>query len=179
MHPLIQMLTGGDRRSIGQSEKVVAAVLADPALFPIVFDGMLADDPLVRMRCADAVEKITEQHPEWLRPHKKALLRRVAKIEQQEVRWHAAQLFPRLPLTKAERRAVVKILDTYLTDKSGIVRTFAMQALADLAVQDDELRAPALAQLEDLTRTGTSAMRSRGRKLLERLKTNDLTLFDR
>lgn len=170
MHPLLQQLTGGDRRSIGQSEKVVAAVLADPALFSSVFDGMLAADPLVRMRCADAVEKITAPHPEWLRPHKKALLRQVAKIEQKEVRWHAAQLFPRLSLTKAERRAVVAVLNQYLADKSGIVRTFAMQALADLAAQDDELRAPILAQLEDLTRTGTPAMRSRGRKLLSQLK---------
>lgn len=170
MHPLLQQLTGGDRRSIGQSEKVTAAVLADPALFSIVFEGMLVDDPLVRMRCADAVEKITEQHPEWLLPHKKTLLRQVAKIEQQEVRWHAAQLFPRLPLTKAERGAVVKILHTYLTDKSGIVRTFAMQALADLAEQDESLRAPVIAQLEELTRTGTPAMQSRGRKLLAQLK---------
>lgn len=170
MHPLLQQLTGGDRRSIGQSEKVAAAVLADPTLFSIVFEGILVDDPLVRMRCADVVEKVTEPHPEWLLPHKKMLLRQVAKIEQQEVRWHAAQLFSRLPLTKAERGAVVKILNTYLADKSGIVRTFAMQGLADMAERDERLRAPVSAQLEELTRTGTPAMQSRGRKLLVKLK---------
>ncbi len=39
MHPLLQKLDGGDRRSIGRSEEVVADVLADPALFDVVFQG--------------------------------------------------------------------------------------------------------------------------------------------
>jgi hypothetical protein len=38
---------------------VVAEVLADPAQFALVFEGMLSDDPLLRMRAADAVEKIS------------------------------------------------------------------------------------------------------------------------
>ncbi len=59
MHPLLKKLQGGDRRSIGQSAQVVAEVLAEPGLFGFVFEGMLDGDPLIRMRCADAVEKIT------------------------------------------------------------------------------------------------------------------------
>ena len=59
MKDLIGRLKGGDRRSIRGVPEVVDQVLADPMLFPIVVDGMTDANPLVRMRCADAVEKIT------------------------------------------------------------------------------------------------------------------------
>lgn len=167
---LVEMLKGGDRRSIGKANDVVDMVLADPELFAEVFEAMLHADPVVRMRAADAVEKISARHPEYLLPFKTRLLRQVAKIDQQEVRWHVAAMFSRLELTRADRRAVVKILNQYLTDKSRIVKTFAMQALADLALQDSELIPSIYAQIEELTRTGSPAMHSRGRKLLAKLK---------
>jgi hypothetical protein len=42
MRPLLQKLQGGDRRSIGRVDEVVAGVLAEPSLFGVVFEGMLA-----------------------------------------------------------------------------------------------------------------------------------------
>lgn len=169
IHPLLKQLAGTDRRSIGKSEQVVKQVLANPKLFAIVFDGMLGDDVVLRMRCADAVEKITVQRPDLLHPYKRKLIQRVAKIDQQEVRWHAAQMFSRLTLTPKERRAVIGILQTYLQDQSGIVRTFAMQALADIALQDAGLCPVIVAQIKMLAQTGTPAMKSRGKKLLAQL----------
>jgi hypothetical protein len=169
MHPLLQMLRGGDRRSIGKSGKVVEKVLADPKLFGAVFDGMLDGDPLIRMRCADAVEKITARLPGLLQPYRRKLFRKVAPIDQQEVRWHVAQLLPRLKLNRPGRRAAMEILLEYLEDDSRIVKTFAMQALADLARQDEEFRPGIVRTIARLTRTGSPAMRSRGRKLLIQL----------
>jgi hypothetical protein len=98
------------------------------------------------------------------------LIHQVAKIEQQEVRWHIAQLFGRLTLAPHERELVLQVLSEYLTDRSKIVKTCAMQALADLAEQDAALRPAILSQLEVLTATGSPAMQSRGRKLLAKLK---------
>lgn len=167
---LLKKLEGGDRRSIGRVEDVVREVLGDPDLFGMLFDGMSHPDPLVRMRSADAVEKLTAYRPEWLAPYKHRLLRQVARCEQQEVRWHVAQLFSRVKWTPRERRSVVNVLTGYLSDQSKIVKTFSMQALADIALQDAELRPGILCQLEALTRTGSPAMRSRGRKLLAQLK---------
>ncbi len=169
VNPLLAKLDGTDRRSTAGVEEVVAAVLADPRLFGAVFEGILAEKPVLRMRCAAAVEKITARRPELLAPYKGELLRRVAAIDQQEVRWHAAQLFPRLSLTRADRRKVKNILWGYLSDPSSIVRTFAMQALVDLAGMDPELRGPILRKLRRLTQTGSPAMRSRGLKLLAKL----------
>ena len=56
MSQVLDKLKGGDLRSIGRAEKVVQDILEDPALFAEVFEGMLDDDPQVRMRSADAVE---------------------------------------------------------------------------------------------------------------------------
>lgn len=128
MHKILKKLEGTDLRSIGRVNKVVTEVITVPRLFSVVFDGILDDDPVLRMHCADAVEKITRQYPEYLEPFKDILLQRVAKVKQQEVRWHTAQLFSRLTLTRAERRRVHAILTEFISDPSRIFRTFAMQA---------------------------------------------------
>jgi hypothetical protein len=47
-----------------------------------------------------------------------------------------------------------------------IVKTCAMQALADLAFTDAKLKSQIRPLLEELTQIGTPAMRARGRKLL-------------
>ena len=57
MDDLVARLQGGDRRSIGRVDEVVREVLADPSLFGRLFEGMLHEDPLIRMRAADAAEK--------------------------------------------------------------------------------------------------------------------------
>jgi hypothetical protein len=171
---VLKKLAGGDRRSIGRVSEIVAEVLNDSSLFKVVFNGMLSDDPIIRMRSADAVEKITAKHPEYLQPYKEKLIQQVAKSDQQEVRWHVAQMFPRLELSNEEQAVIIEILLDYLNDKSKIVKTFSMQALADFAERDAGLRPQVIKLLEELTRTGSPAMRSRGRKLLEKLTDKEL-----
>ena len=169
MNDVLDQLKGGDRRSIGRSNQVVRQVLDDPALFGPLFDGMLHDDPLVRMRAADAVEKITAERPDYLAPYKLMLVQQVAAVEQQEVRWHVAQMIPRLELSEEEKGRVTEILFGYLHDKSKIVQTLAMQALADLAAGDERLLPRVIEVTEELSQTGSAAVRNRGRKLLEKL----------
>ena len=169
MHALLKKLAGGDRRSIGKSNQVVVEASAEVGLFGVLFEGMLDADPVLRMRCADAVEKITARHSEYLQPFKRRLMREVAKIDQKEVRWHVAQMLSRLALNARERRMAMAILSEYLEDESKIVKTFSMQALAEIAEQDADLRAPIIAQLQKLTRTGSPAMKARGKKLLAKL----------
>jgi len=170
MSGILAKLSGGDLRSIGRVDEVVSDVLAEPALFDELFYGMLNDDPLIRMRSADAVEKITQQHPEYLQPYKSILIEQVAQIPQQEVRWHVAQLFPRLEADDRERAMMVAILVGYLEDKSKIVKTFSMQALSDFAEKDASLRPKVSELLESLVQSGSPAMKNRGRKLLVKLR---------
>ena len=119
---ILEKLAGNDRRSIGCANEIVAIVLSNPLLFDTVFNGMRSEDPVLRMRCADVVEKITAIHPEYLAPYKQCLIDEIAQIDQQEVRWHVAQMFSRLELSKNEQQKVLKILSDYLKDKSKIVK---------------------------------------------------------
>jgi hypothetical protein len=170
MSSILNKLHGGDRRSIGRSNEVAREISNNPKLFEEVFAGMQDPNQIIRMRAADAIEKVSAQHPQLLHPHKRALLKRIAAIPQQEIRWHVAQIIPRLHLTTKERDHAISILFDYLEDKSSIVKTFAMQALADLAQYDSRLRKRLVPILEFLTANGTPAMRARGRKLLKTLK---------
>ena len=113
MQPILSKLDGGDRRSIGRSNEVVAQVLADPGLFDAVFSGLLTDKPLLRMRSADAIEKITALHPEYLRPYRTRLIEQVARIDQKEVRWHVAQMLSRIEWNKADRPRVLGVILEY------------------------------------------------------------------
>ncbi len=169
MHPLLEMLKGSDRRSIGKSNEVVAMVLNEPELFDDLFSGLVSDDPVIRMRCADAAEKVTTVHPEYLVPHKESLLKFFANVAQAEVRWHVAPMLARLPLSEPEQAEVIDVLTGYMNDRSSIVKTTAMQALYDLAERYEPLRPIALFHLKELVAIGTPAMKARGKKLLIKL----------
>lgn len=167
---ILAMLAGGDRRSIGRVPEVVALVLAAPERLADLIAGMLHDDPVVAMRAADAAEKVTAAHPAWIAAHTAQLLGPIAACRQPEVRWHVAQLLPRLPLTDAERAQAAAVLVGFLADRSAIVRTFALDALAQFARDDAGLRGQVLPLLRDAAQHGSPAVRSRARKLLAALE---------
>ena len=167
--PLSIRLQGGDRRSIGNSNEVAASVARRPELFPELVECMSSDDALVRMRAADAAEKVTLKRPELLEPFKEELLALADETTQMELRWHLALMLPRLVLTRPERRRAMAALKRYLSDRSSIVKTCALQGLADLARSHEEFEAEVLRLLEKVGRTGTPAMKARSRKLMTRL----------
>jgi hypothetical protein len=160
------MLSGGDRRSIGHANEVAALVLARPQLVGELVELLWDTDALVRMRAADALEKLSREHTECLQAYKAELLGLMADTTQQELRWHLAALVPRLKLSPEERRRAAAMLERYLEDRSSIVKTCAMQGLWELALRDGEMRPKIVDLVRELTRTGTAAMRARGRKLL-------------
>ncbi len=91
---ILALLAGGDRRSIGRADQVAWIVAKDRKLFPQLVAGLWSEDPLIRMRAADASEKITRENPAWLLPYKKELLGLLAEASEQEMRWHLAAMVP-------------------------------------------------------------------------------------
>jgi hypothetical protein len=170
MLDVLSKLRGGDRRSIGSVAAVVTAVQKKPDLFKDLAAGLFDEDPVVRMRCADAMEKISLSHPEFLEPFKPQLIDLAQKAQQQELRWHMAQMIPRLKLTPHESEALTEVFYEYLKDKSKIVVTFAMQALSDLAINQTHVSARVIRAIEKSTRNGSPAIRSRGKKLLPKIR---------
>ncbi len=163
---LIQ-LQGSDRRSIGRANEVARLVLKEPRRFRELINCLWDENPVVRMRAADAAEKVSAKKPRLLDRHKSELLGLLAEAEQIELRWHLAAMVPRLRLTPAERQRAAAALQRYLEDRSSIVKTFALQALTDLAQNDATLHPKVKHLLEEAVQSGTPAMRARARKLLK------------
>ena len=178
---LKEMFSGGDRRSIGAVGQVVALVLTHSERNGELVELLWDSDAVVRMRAADALEKISRERAEWVEPYKAELLGLMAEAEQQEVRWHLAGIVPRLGLTSAERLRAVEILWKYLEDRSSIVKTCAMQGIWDVAEEDAGMREAAVelvfavvrahrdapVEVGDVRFTVTAAMQARGRRLLK------------
>jgi hypothetical protein len=166
---LAEMLKGGDRRSIGRSDEVAKLVMGRSERFKELIECLWDENAVVRMRGADAAERVSGAKPELLKPYRQELLGLLAEAEQIELRWHLAAMVPRLALTRAERLRAVASLEHYLEDRSSIVKTFALQGLAELARSEPGLRGRVKEILEESLVSGTAAMKARARKLLKEL----------
>ena len=162
------MLAGGDLRSLGRVNSVATLVLEKPERFPELLQCLWSDDAVVRMRAADAAEKISRDKLQLVQPYKAEMLGLADETQQQEVQWHLALMLPRLNLTARERQRAAARLKEYLNARSSIVKTLALQGLYDLAHQDEELQSEVTQLLEEARRAGTAAMKARARNLLAR-----------
>jgi len=126
-------------------------------------------------RAADALERSTackppRLDPQLLAPWKESLLGLLADAQPNKLRWNLALTVPRIELSITEARRVASTLHGYLDDSSSIVKTAAMHGLADLTRHDPALLPEVLDLLRILSRSGTPAMRARGRILLKKLE---------
>lgn len=162
-------LGGGDRRSIGQAEAVAAAVRAEPARVAELWSCLRSTDPLVRMRAADALEKISRDDSAPFVQWKHELLTGAVGDGTAEVCWNLLAIVPRLPLTEEEAQAFVTKLAGHLyDDPSRIVRTASLEALVNLSVDHPGLQPEATRLLTASLDDPTPSLRARARKLLAR-----------
>ncbi len=130
MKNFADILKGGDLRSLGKANRVVAQV-NDQQSFDRLFTALDNTDRKVVMRAADAIEKITVKNPGYLRQHKDKILALCEEAKHVELKWHLALLVSRLDLTRNEVARIWQILTNWATDKkeSKIVRVNSLQAL--------------------------------------------------
>lgn len=167
---IAERLGGGDRRQLGAAEEVATLVLRDNSKFEELFEAMLHEDPVVRMRAADAAEKLTRIRPDLLAPFRKRLIEEVGEVDQHEVRRHVAQMLSHVRLDPKDRSKAVALLQRYLGESNVIVVIEAMQTLVDFAQEDRHLRKRITPIVERMVARGTPAMQARARKLLARLQ---------
>ena len=190
MVSLRKMLAGDDRRSIGRVDGAVAMLRHAPERVVELVELLWDSEAVVRMRAADALEKLSRDAMEWLEPllepYRMNLLGLMVETEQQEVRWHLALVVPRLRMTSEQRQRVARTLEGYLQDRSSIVKTCAMQGLWELACCGAGLKREVVELVREITQGRsekyrltpemiTPAMRARGRKLLGQLAKTDST----
>jgi hypothetical protein len=116
----------------------------------------------------DRLEKVTRRDATALQAIKLQLLGELARSPSKEIRWHVAQLLPRLELhDAAHRRRRLAILRRWIDeDTSAIVRVNALQALADLARDEPSLRNEVERRVCVGLSDQSAALRARARKLL-------------
>lgn len=171
MKTLLQKLRGGDLRSIGRANEVARSVGENRQLFDEVFLGIFDEDPIVRSRSADAIEKASKRLPHFLQSHKKTIIARLQEFHQQEVRWHIALMLGSMKLTQKEVGIVIDVLLLWLhEDKSKIVKVNCLQALADIAQRNSWFANEVVKIIEEQMPKGSPAVKARGRKLLKQLQ---------
>lgn len=165
-----EVLSGGDLRSVGHVDEVVTFVGNDPDRFSELLTVLTDDRPVVRMRSADAMEKVTRHYPALLQAHQASLFEQLQIATQQEVRWHLAQLMPRMTWTEEEASDIVRVLTDWIAaETSAIVIVNALQAMFDLSAMHPRFRDELKALLESQCETGSPAVKSRSKKLLQKL----------
>lgn len=160
------MLKGGDLRSIGKANQIVALV-NDQQTFDELFSALFNMDRIEIMRAADAIEKITANKPDYLHPHKYDILELCNKAMDIELKWHLALLVSRLDLTKKEVDNVWKILTRWASDKkeSKIVRVNSLQGLHTILQSNQELIQDFNQVLNKVERENIPSINARIRKL--------------
>ncbi len=165
---------GKGRISVGRAEEVAALVIAHPEKLDRLMECMWDNDAGVTNRAAHAMERVTRDDMTtfaWrLAPWKTSLLGLLQEASENKLRWHLALVIPRLSLDGQECRRAASALQAWFDDGSSIVKTMVMQGLADLTHQDPSMVPEVLDFLRILSRTGTPAMRARGRMLLLKLE---------
>jgi hypothetical protein len=166
MKDFAPLLLGGDLRSLARTHEVVKAV-HDQETFDDLFTLLFHHERLLVMRAADAVEKITLSHPHFLFPHKKQLLNLLKSRTNKEVKWHVAQLVPRINLTQNELKEVWGVLthQTQNPNESKIVRVDSLQALYELSQQFPEYRKQFEQALQAIEHEPYPSIQARVRKL--------------
>ncbi|HME01883.1 MAG TPA: hypothetical protein VKG38_02500 [Solirubrobacteraceae bacterium] len=132
--PIAQALAGGSPRSLGRTGEVIDRVLGAPEQLDELFVCLFDADEVVRMRAADALEKVCREQPGRLEPYVGRLLDEVSKIDQPSVRWHLAQMLAETDLTGAERdRAVAILMGNLNQSDDWIVINCTLDSLAAFA----------------------------------------------
>lgn len=170
MTNILQKLSEGDLRTTGRSEEVVEDVMKNPELFPELFSGLTNEDTGIRMRSADALEKISAQNSQLLQPYTKDLIKIAEEAGQQEVQWHIAQMFSYIELTDNEKKEVLKILAKYFHEsKSNIVKVMSLQTMFNIGRNDLSFKNTLLSLLDESLKSEAASVRSRAKRLKKEL----------
>jgi hypothetical protein len=166
MNKFQDILKGGDLRSIGRANEIVALV-NDQTTFDELFKRLTNSDRIVVMRTADAIEKITLKKPDYLQKHKTELLNLCQSAEDIELKWHLALLVSRLTLTQKELGNTWDLLTKWATDRkeSKIVRVNSIQGLFNLLQQNPELSQDFNLTLSEIEKEEIASLNARIRKL--------------
>src|SRR5438552_3106136 len=102
------MLTaGGHANSLGRVSEVIDSVLNHKLRLDELYECMFDDDAWVRMRAADAIEKVCRIHPDWLLPYIERFAEELSTSNQPSIQWHLAQMYKQVDLTSEQKHLAI------------------------------------------------------------------------
>ena len=169
---LLDWLKGGTVQSLGRTEEVVAIIEQDEAAYDEVFEGLFDEDPVVRLRATDAIEKASRTHPEWLVAWQDEILGRLDEFEGHDVQqMHIALLIKHMDLSLAQARRMLTRLERWSRIDHKFMLASCMSGLMDLGLAHPALYGRAITQIETLaTSDPAPSIQARARKLLKKRK---------
>jgi len=171
-----EALTGGHHNSLGRTEEVVGAVLADHGRLAELFAALDSPDQLVRMRAGDALEKVCRERPQWFEPHIELFLTEIGGIEQPSVQWHTIQILGHLRprLDPEQRDRATALVCRYLTESDDwIVLNTAIAVLAEWAASDPALAAWLAPELDRLSHDRRRSVAKRAARVSKSLAASE------
>jgi HEAT repeat protein len=163
------LLSGGDRRSIADSKRARLLIEGDRSLIAQLIALTEDENWLIVQRALDLLEKIAQEHPDWVEPYKKLFIGRLSKREQWEIRLQIVRALPLFRWTPAQARRVEAILRENLDFPQTFVRAWALDSLARFSEHRPKLSAVVERQLRKFERSSSKALQARARHIRERL----------
>lgn len=163
------LLSGGDRRSIADSNRVRLLIENDPSLV-IELAALTADeDWLVTQRALDLLEKLAHEHADWIAPHKKIFIGRLAASDKWEIRLQIVRALPLFHWSSTQAHRVEEILLENVAFPQIFVRAWALDGLATLAERRVTLMPIVRRHLRDFERSPSKALQARAKQIRARL----------
>lgn len=162
---------GGKTNSLGEVDSVIATVTTDESRLDELYSCLFDEDAWVRMRAADAIEKICRVHPEWLTPYIDKFNIKLSVSTQPSILWHLAQMYGELELTDAQKRFAISWLKQVLSSKDidWIVAANAMDTLVQFTIDDSIAKHETIALLEIQLQHKSKSVKKRANKLIDQL----------
>lgn len=165
------LIEGGKSNSLGRASEVIESVLKDDSRLGELYACLFEKDAWVRMRAADALEKICRVHPEWLLPYVDKFLDELSSSSQPSIQWHLAQMYRQVDLSPKQKARAIdwlkRLISTNQTD--WIVAANTMDTLVQFT-KDGSVSTPETIKLLKIQQTHKSnAVVKRAAKLLAEL----------
>lgn len=170
---LRSLLTGGDRRSIADSNLARTLVERDPSLVPELVALARDDDWLVGQRALDLLEKLAHAHVEWIEPHKAIFIGALARSDKWEVRLQIVRSLPLFRWSPAQAKRAEQILSENVSFPQTFVRAWSLDGLATLAAKKPALMPIVQRHLREFEQSSSKALQARARQIRKRLALDD------
>jgi hypothetical protein len=160
------------KHSRAQALKISKYVGADPGKFKILVDVFLEGPYRVTQRAAWPLSLVVEQHPALIIPHLKKILDQLKKPGIHDaVKRNTMRLLQFIDVPKKYDGRVADICFTFLRDRKEAVaiRVFAMTVLANISMQNPDLKQELKLIIEDQLPYESPAYVSRARRVLKGL----------